>query len=129
MVIAASLVSVIVVAKDEVIPELVSRFKDKNPTVIYRSGSGNGTNLTPRTQDTGGLSYNFKMPSGSFTATTIEAVNKTGSLKAIKDGGNHVSVKTANALEMQGWINSRNNANNKPHKYTKILQGISVKVK
>ncbi|MGE7600087.1 hypothetical protein [Lysinibacillus fusiformis] len=129
MIIAASLVTVVVVAKDQVKPELIERLKDKNPTIIYRSGSGNGTNLTPRPQDTGGLSYNLKMPSGSFTATTIEAVNKTGSLKAIKDGGNHVSVKTDKASEMKGWIDSRDNANDKPHKYTRILQGISVKVK
>lgn len=129
MVIAATLVTVIVVARDEVKSELISRFDEKKPTIIYRSGSGNGTNLTPRPQDTGGLSYNLKMPSGSFTATTMKAVNKTGSLKAIKDGGNHVSVKTAKASEMKGWINSLNNANDKPHKYTKILQGISVKVK
>lgn len=115
--------------RDEVKSELVTRFKDKNQTIIYRSGSGNGTNLTPKPQDTGGLSYYLKMPSGQFTATTIQSVNKTGSLKAVKDGSNHASVKTVKASEMQGWINSRGNANSKPHKFTKILQGISIKVK
>lgn len=129
MAIAATLVTVIVVTKDNVKSELISRLKDKNPTIIYRSGSGNGTNLTPRTQDTGGLSYSTKMPSSSFSATTIQAVNKTGSLKAVKDGTTHVSVKTAKASEMQAWIKSRDNANSKPHKYTKLLQAMSVKVK
>ncbi|WP_249651005.1 hypothetical protein, partial [Lysinibacillus sp. D4A3_S15] len=62
--VAASLVTVVVVAKDQVKPELIERLKDKNPTIIYRSGSGNGTSLTPRPQDTGGLSYILKMPSG-----------------------------------------------------------------
>lgn len=45
----------------------------------------------------------------------MEAVNKTGSLKAIKVGGNHVSVKTVKKSEMKGWIDSRDNANDKPH--------------
>ncbi|KOY80750.1 hypothetical protein I6G82_10100 [Lysinibacillus macroides] len=59
----------------------------------------------------------------------MEAVNKTKELKAVKDGAEHVSVKTVKASEMQKWMDSRLNALDKPHKYTKILQGISVKEK
>ncbi|WLR44447.1 hypothetical protein LC087_18870 (plasmid) [Bacillus carboniphilus] len=126
MAIAATLVSVIMVAKDEVKAELEKRLKKKNPTIIYRGGSSTGTNLTPREKDTGGLSYYRKMPTGKFTATTKEAVDKTKVLKAVIDGTNHVSVKPTNSADMKGWIASRSNANSKPHKFTKILQAISV---
>lgn len=59
----------------------------------------------------------------------MEAANKTASLKGIKDGTNHASVKTVNKSEKQGWINSRSTVKEKPHKYSKILQEISVKAK
>ncbi|MBD8033029.1 hypothetical protein [Solibacillus merdavium] len=129
MIIAASLISIVVVAKDEVKSELISRFKDKNPTFIYRTGSGNGTNMTPRVTDLDGLSYTLTMPSKSFTATTMEAVNKTKVLKAIKDKPGHVAVYPTNKSELKSWAATRENALNKPHKYTKMMQGISVKVK
>ena len=58
---AASLISIVFVARDEVKSELISRFKDKNPTFIYRTGSGNGTNMTPRITDLDGLSYTLTM--------------------------------------------------------------------
>ncbi|TKI70596.1 hypothetical protein FC756_07440 [Lysinibacillus mangiferihumi] len=59
----------------------------------------------------------------------MEAVNKTKVLKAIQDKPNHVAVMPVKKSELQDWMNTRSNANNKPHEYTKILQGISVKVK
>lgn len=127
--IAATIVSVVVVTKDKVKSELISRFKDKNPTFIYRTGSGNGTNLTPRSTDNDGLSYTLTMPSKSFTATTMEAVNKTKVLKAIKDKPNHVAVLPTKKSDLKAWQATRDNAKNKPHKYTKILQSISVRVK
>lgn len=106
------------------------RFKKKKPKIIYRTGSGNGTNLTPRDRDTGGLSYSTKVPSERpYTATTMEAINTTGELIAVKDGKIHVSVKPVKSSKMSEWVGTRDNANNNPHKYTKILQGLSVKVK
>ena len=48
------------------------------PTIIYRLGSGNATNLTPRVQDITGLSYQLSQPiANKYTYTTIEAVNNT----------------------------------------------------
>ena len=101
-----------------------------NPTFIYRSGSGNATNLTPRVQDTTGLSYGLTPPfSGEFTVTSVELVNSTGILCAIKDGFNHVSVVPANFSSMSEWIDSRAKALTNPHPYTLLLQSISIKVK
>jgi RHS repeat-associated protein len=118
------------VAANEIVSVLERKFNRKNPTVIYRTGSGNSTNLTPRPKDVSGLSYTTVKPlSGPYTATTIEAINATGKLVAIKDGKTHVSVRPVNMKKMQGWINSRENANTRPHEYTKLLQALSVKVK
>lgn len=69
------------------------------------------------------------MPNKKFTATTMEAVNKTKVLKAVKDKPNHVGVLPVKKSELQEWMDTRDIANTKPHKYTKILQGISVRVK
>ncbi|WP_218832101.1 hypothetical protein [Niallia circulans] len=129
MAIAATIVTVVAVSKDKVKAELETRLKKKNPTIIYRGGSSTAYNLTPRKTDTGGLSYYLKMPSGKFTATTKEAVNNTKVLKAVVDGSNHVSVKPKNSADMAGWIKSKDNANEKPHKFTRILQAISVSSK
>lgn len=129
MAIAATLVTVVAVTKDEIKAELEKRLKRKNPTIIYRGGSSTAQNLTPRTTDKGGLSYYRKMPSGKFTATTKEAVDQTKVLKAVIDGKNHVSVKPVKSSEMKGWIDSRANAKEKPHKFTRILQAISVSSK
>ena len=52
MAIAASLVSVAVVAKDQIKVELESRLKQKNPTIIYRGGSATAYALTPRNKKT-----------------------------------------------------------------------------
>ena len=69
------------------------------------------------------------LPTGKFTVTTKEAVNETKVLKAVVDGTNHASVKPVVASEMKGWIPSKAKADEKPHKYTKILQAISVSSK
>ena len=66
------------------------------------------------------------MPKGKFTVTTKEAVDSTKVLKAVLDGGNHVSVKPVKASDRQGWIDSRANADKKPHKFTRLLQAISI---
>lgn len=114
------------------IPQVQAKEKEqKTPTTIYRTGSGNGTNLTPRTpKDSTGLSYSLTKPlSGPYTVTTMEAVNATGVLSAVKDGPNHVSVVPNDMSKMPEWQASREHANETPHVYTKILQTISVKVK
>lgn len=81
------------------------------------------------TKDKDGLSYYRQMPTGKFTATTVEAVNKTKVLKAVIDGVNHVTVKPVDFSRHQEWRNSKANANNNPHEFTKILQAISVSSK
>ena len=126
MALAASLVTVIVVSKDKIKAELEERLKRKNPTIIYRGGSSTATNHTPRTTDKNGLSYYKTMPKGKFTVTTKEAVDSTKVLKAVLDGGNHVSVKPVKASDMQGWIDSRANADKKSHKFTELLEAISI---
>ena len=97
-------------------------------TPIYRYGSGTYKNLTPRPQDINGLSYTLIKPDkGPYTVTTIEAVNASGSLVAIKDGGNHVSVRAIYGHDE--WIASRDDAENNPHPYSIFLREHSIKVK
>ncbi len=99
-------------------------------TLIYRTGSGNATNLTPREVDIEGLSYTTEKPVGrDFTVTTIEAINATGVLIAVKDGKTHVSVTSLDRSKYLEWQASRANALASPHPYTKLLQSISVKIK
>ena len=101
-----------------------------NLTLIYRTGSGNGTNLTPREQDINGLSYSLTPPIGkAYTVTSIEQVNSTGVLKATIDGFNHVSVYPTNISELPIWIASRPNAKENPYYLTTILASISIKVR
>ena len=112
----------------------VARAKENNnkePTVIYRTESGNGTNLTPRTpNDSTGLSYSLTKPSSTpYTVTTMKAVNTTGVLSAVKDGPNHVTVIPTDMSKMPEWQATREHANENPHVYTKILQSISLKVR
>lgn len=103
---------------------------ETNDTVIYRSGNSNATNLTPRQKDVNGLSYYLHVPkSGTYTVTSINAVNGTGVLKAVIDGENHVSVIPTDSSKMQEWIDSRPNALTAPHEYTKKLMSISFKLK
>lgn len=95
-------------------------------TVIYRWGNGNGVNLTPRDVDSNGLSYTLVKPEGKkYTATTMELVNATGVLEAVRDGENHVSVFPRDKSKMPEWQASRPNANENPHQYTLILREIS----
>jgi len=112
--------------------DTISGTKTDNPNdiIIYRTGSGNATNLTPRDVDTTGLSYStIKPQSGSYTVTSIDTINSTGVLRAEQDGTTHVSVSPIDPSTMQGWIDSRENASTNPHEYTILLQSISVKIK
>ena len=103
---------------------------DQDVTYIYRMGSGNGTNLTPRSTDVDGLSYSLTPPtSGKYTVTTIEAVNATGVLVAEQNGTNHVSVYPRDISQLDDWMASRDTANTDPYYLTVMLQSISVKMK
>ena len=97
----------------------------KSGTKIYRWGSHNFTNLTPREKDRNGLSFSLTPPSsGRYCETTIEEVNATGFLYAVVDGTNHVSVKPRIPTKMEGWIKSRGDAI--PHLYTLMLYDITT---
>jgi RHS repeat-associated protein len=101
---------------------------DTQPTHIYRSGSGNAMNMTPRKVDTTGLSFSLTPPeSGPYTSTTLEAVNATGVLGAVQDGQNHVSVMPYTQEQLDDWIESRPTALADPHALTLIMQGISTR--
>jgi hypothetical protein len=101
----------------------------KNPNFIYRKGSGNYTNLTPREADINGLSYQLTPPTPPYTITSIQLVNSTGLLSAIKDGPNHVSVRPTDLSQMSLWIASRATALSAPHPYTLLLTSISTSVR
>lgn len=128
-IVATAAVNLTVVAASDVSNVLIKKFKDKKPNVIYRFGSGSNTNLTPRPVDKTGLSYTTTKPLKGYTATSIQAINASGQLIAVQDGANHVSVKPINMKKMSEWINSRANAEKKPHLYTKLLRTISLRVK
>lgn len=107
-----------------------SKTKTKNPSFIYRRESGNYTNLTPRPTDSiTGLSYMTKPPlSGSYTVTSMNAVNATGVLVAVKNGVEHVGVFAADNTQWQLWMASRTTALTAPHPYMILLSSISVRV-
>ena len=72
---------------------------DKRPTYIYRWGDTSPSNLTPRKRDVDlypitkrGLSFSLVPGPDKNAVTTIEALNATGVVYAVLDGGNHVSV-------------------------------------
>lgn len=118
-------------AKAKEISEAITKTKkDSKDTIIYRTGSGNATNLTPRSVDVGGLSYTTTMPtSDSFTITSMARINASGVLMAVKDGTSHVSVKPVDGSKMKGWIDSRDFAAVNPHEYTVLLQSLSIRIK
>jgi hypothetical protein len=102
--------------------------RENDGTVIYRWGSGSNTNLTPREKDRAGLSFSTQKPtSGKYTATTMEAINATGILAAVKDGPGHVSVMPTDPSKMQEWIDSRPSAQTNPHPLTETLKSVVVK--
>ena len=116
--------------KDRVVALEKVTTKRPNKTVIYRWGSGNATNLTPRNDgsDVNGLSYELKVPVGRrYTWTTLEAVNSTGVLQAIIDGPNHVKVISTDPLELPIWMSTRETAKENPYYLTKILASISIR--
>jgi len=74
-------------------------------TTIYRYGGTNPGNLTPREKDKyTGLSFST-IPLPGAAETTIEALNSTGVVYAIRDGKTHVSVRPVGG-SMQDWIDA-----------------------
>lgn len=89
---------------------------------IYRYGGTNPGNLTPREVDvSGGLSFST-IPKKGAAQTTIEAVNSTGILQAIKDGATHVTVKPVGATVLD-WYNAGSTSI-----WTRILKSIVSKL-
>ncbi|UYZ37906.1 hypothetical protein OD350_09630 [Clostridium beijerinckii] len=103
----------------------------KQPTIIYRMASGTNQSLTPRPgKDATGLSFNTVRPvSGNYVYTTMEEVNSTGVLVAIKDGATHVSIVPVDMSRMPEWMDSRASAETNPHPFTLLLKSITIKVK
>ncbi len=96
-----------------------------NDTVIYRWGSNSPGNLTPKEKDKyTGLSFSLVPPKNkAYVATTVATVNATGTLVAIRDGINHVSI-IPNPLvgTLDEWIEEGSN-----HICTQTLQSIVIK--
>lgn len=91
----------------------VSKEKDivepPSSTVIYRYGGTNPGNLTPRAKDRyTGLSFST-VPMLGAAMTTIEALNATGVVYAVRDGATHVSVRPVGGT-MDDWISAGSNS-------------------
>ena len=117
----------------EHVDEFVEEKQAAGYTVIFRSGSGNATNMTlrPLPRDpSGALSFYLVPPAeGRFTMTTMEAVNATGVFTAVRDGVNHVSVRPTDPTAIQGWRDSHPTALASPHPLTLIMMGITIRVR
>jgi hypothetical protein len=90
------------------------------PRYVYRSASGTYQSLTPRPRDTEGLST-FDTPDRMRGKIKIIDAQKLRSLEAVTDGGGHVSIRPKDMGEMEGWIASRDTANENPHPFTQEL--------
>ena len=112
--------------------ELEREKRQRGQTPIFRSGSGNATNMTirPWPQDPGGaLSFYLTPPPGIFTMTTMEMVNATGVFTAVRDGVNHVSVRPIDITRTQEWRDSRATALTNPHPFTRVMMSITIRVR
>ena len=79
------------------------------PTIIYRYGGTNPGNLTPKEKDKKtGLSFST-IPKPGAAVTTIEALNATGLVYAVRDGVTHVSVRPIGGT-MDDWISAGSNS-------------------
>lgn len=76
-------------------------------TTIYRYGGTNPGSLTPKAKDLRdgrGLSFST-IPAPGCSMTTIEALNATGIVYAVKDGATHVSVYPVGGT-MSDWVSA-----------------------
>ncbi|MBQ7714537.1 MAG: RHS repeat-associated core domain-containing protein [Clostridia bacterium] len=88
------------------LPKIEQQSEEKpTSTYIYRYGGANPSNLTPREKDKmTGLSFST-IPRPGAAVTTIEAINATQIVYAVRDGATHVSVKPVGST-MDEWINA-----------------------
>ena len=78
-------------------------------TVLYRYGGPHPGNLTPKDKDKySGLSFST-IPLPGAAMTTIEDLNATGVVYAVRDGATHVSVIPIGGT-MEDWINAGPNS-------------------
>ena len=91
-------------------------------TVIYRYGGTNPGNLTPKAKDRyTGLSFST-VPKPGSAMTTIEALNATGFVYAVRDGATHVSVRPLCGT-MTDWINAGSNSI-----WTRAIKSVVIKL-
>jgi hypothetical protein len=94
------------------VPTAAAAFVPKKLTsgYTYRSGSQTDRNLTPRSDDTDGLSSNVNVnefPRGT-KLQKIDISKLPDSLEAVNDKPNgHVSIRTADPDDMEAWIGSK----------------------
>jgi RHS repeat-associated protein len=79
-------------------------YGDRFEGEVYRAGSATDGNLTPRPQDTEGLSTAIDPSSGKCQVIDTTQLKQ---LEAIYDGPNHVSIRPTDMTQMQNWIDSR----------------------
>ncbi len=109
-------------AKEQVIP------KERDNTVyIYRYGGTNPGNLTPSSRDvklastTGtGLSFST-IPKLGAARTTIDEINATGIVYAVRDGVNHVSVFPVGGT-LEDWHNAGSSS-----VWTRAIKSVVIK--
>ena len=92
-------------------------------TVIYRYGGTNPGNLTPKTKDLKdgrGLSFST-VPAPGCSMTTIEALNATGIVYAVKDGATHVSVYPVGGT-MSDWVSAGSSSI-----WTQAVKSVTIK--
>lgn len=90
-------------------------------TVIYRYGGSNSGNLTPKAKDKyTGLSFST-VPMPDAAMTTMEALNATGLVYAVRDGVTHVSV-----IPIGGTMENRINAGSSSV-WTQAVKSVVIK--
>ena len=100
-----------------------TKTNDPKDVVIYRYGGTNPGNLTPTLRDVStntGLSFST-IPKPGAAKTTINTVNSTGILYAVKDGAFHVSIYPTGST-IKGWYNAGSSSI-----WTQTLKSIVIK--
>ncbi|MDE5670314.1 MAG: RHS repeat-associated core domain-containing protein, partial [Eubacterium sp.] len=117
------------VPKIKIKPEAKVKEKEKDiavpsppsTTTIYRYGGANPGNLTPKAKDKhSGLSFST-VPMPGAAMTTIEALNATGLVYAVRDGATHVSVKPIGGT-VEDWINAGSSS-----EWTQAVKSVVIK--
>jgi hypothetical protein len=138
---AAAMITITIVRPIDISVELKKKYNGNRPDkIVYRLGNGSNKNLTPRdvqvdgiAKDIDGLSYMDKPPAintDGYTAIDCNVVNATLELLCIQDPKNksHYLIRAINPVKNLEWIDSRADADKNPHRYTKIIKNLSVRV-